>query len=323
MRRRVFIAALGSAAAWPLVAWAQKPIPVIGVLSSGARDSSWPAAAFRQGLKETGYVEGRDVTIEYRWAEDHYERLPALMADLLDQKVVTIAAFGNVAARTAKAGTTNLPIVFTIGSDPVAIGLVKSLNRPGTNMTGVSVLNNDLETKRFELLAEVVPHADTIAFLVNPDSPTTAQKLRNVQAAARDHNRQIVVLNARNDSEFESNFQNLDQRGIEAMMIASDNIFSNESAKLGQIAARHKIPTVSAYSEFTSAGGLMSYGTNEADALHQVGAYVGRILNGERPADLPVIQVASVKFALNLKTAKALGLTIPLPLLGRADEVIE
>ena len=187
MKRRAFIAGLSGAVAWPLAARAQKPIPVIGVLSSGARDSSWPAASFRQGLKETGYVEGRDLTIEYRWAEGHYERLPTLMADLLDQKVVTIATFGNVAARTAKAGTTNLPIVFSIGSDPVAIGLVKSLNRPGTNMTGVSVLNNDLETKRFELLTEVVPLADTIAFLVNPDSPTTAQKLRNVQAAALDH----------------------------------------------------------------------------------------------------------------------------------------
>ena len=277
MRRRAFIAALGGAAAWPAVARAQQPqkMPVIGLLSGGAPDSPLPLPAFRQGLNEAGYVEGRDVAIEYRWAEGHYDRLSALTADLLDRKVAAIVAFGNVAARAAKAATTTIPVVFSSGSDPVGIGLVKSLNRPGTNMTGVSVLNNELESKRLELLVEVVPHAATIAFLVNPNSPTTPLKLRSVQAAAHDLNRQVFVLNASNDREFETIFGTLAEQRIEAMMIASDNIFANEGSKLGLVSATHNVPVISAYRAFASAGGRMSYGTSEADAYHQVGAYTG------------------------------------------------
>jgi putative tryptophan/tyrosine transport system substrate-binding protein len=324
VKRREFIAGLGGAAAWPLAGRAQQPaMPVIGLLSGGAPDSSLPLPAFRQGLNEAGYVEGRNVAIEYRWAEGHYDRLSALTADLLDRKVAAIVAFGNVAARAAKAATTTIPVVFSSGSDPVGIGLVKNLNRPGTNMTGVSILNNELESKRLELLVEVVPHAATIAFLVNPNSPTTSLKLRSIQTAAHELNRQVFVLNASNDREFETIFGTIAEQRIEAMMIASDNIFANEGSKLGLVSATHNVPVISAYRAFVSAGGLMSYGTSEADAYHQVSAYAGRILRGEKPADLPVLQAVKVELVLNLKTAKALGITFPLPLVGRADEVIE
>jgi putative ABC transport system substrate-binding protein len=270
-----------------------------------------------------GYVEGRDVAIEYRWAEGHYDRLPALMTDLLGRRVAAIVALGNAAARAAKAAATTVPVIFTSGSDPVAIGLVNSVSRPGTNMTGVSVLNNDLETKRFELLTEVIPNATLIAFVVNPDSPTTALKLRNVQATADELKRRVVALNARNDRDFEGVFETLEQQRVEGLMIASDNTFANECAKFGEVAAHHNVPTISAYHDFVDAGGLMSYGTSEADAYHQLGNYTARVLKGEKPTDLPVVQVTKVALVLNLKTAKTLGVTFPLSVLGRADEVIE
>ena len=325
MRRREFIAALGGVSAWPLVARAQQSaMPRVGVVGGSSHEAGQRLVApLRQGLSDAGYIEGKNVTIEYRWADSQYDRLPALTADLLARNVAVIAALGNVAARAAKAATTTTPVVFASGSDPVGIGLVASLNQPGSNMTGVSILNNDLESKRFELLTEVVPQATTIAFLVNPDSPTTTLKLQAIQSAARGLGRRLLVLHARGEREFDTAFATLDQERVAAMMIASDGVFSTASESLGQLSARHSVPVISAYRAFAVAGGLMSYGTSINEAYRQAGVYVGRVLKGERPANLPVIQATKVELVLNLKTAKALGLTIPLPLLGRADEVIE
>jgi putative tryptophan/tyrosine transport system substrate-binding protein len=326
LKRREFITLLGGAvAAWPVVAHAQQPgMPVIGFLDAGsAADRTHAVAAFRQGLAEADFVENRNVAFEFRWAEGQFDRLPGLAADLADRKVAIIAAFGNNAARAAKVATKTIPVAFASSSDPVTVGLVTSLTRPGANVTGVSILNQELESTRLERLVQVVPHATTIAFLVNPKSLTADPKLREMENTARMFNRRLQVLNARSESEFESIFAAVEQQQIGAMVVTSDTMFSNESATLGRVSARHTVPTMGAYRDFTRAGGLMSYGSDLGDAYRRVGLCAARILNGEVPSDLPVTQSTKVEFVLNLRTANALGLKIPPPLLAIADEVIE
>jgi putative ABC transport system substrate-binding protein len=321
--RREFIATLGSAAAWPLAARAQQAvIPVIGILHAGS-ERTRAVASFQKGLAEAGYVENENVAFEFRWADGQFDRLPGLAADLAGRKVTVIAAFGNAAARAAKAATTSIPIAFASSSDPVAVGLVRSLNQPGGNVTGVSVLNQELESTRLERLLEVVPHATSVAFLVNPESLTVDPKLREMENAARMFNRHLQVLNARNESEFEQVFVTVEQQRIGAMVVTSDTMFSNESAALGRVAARHSVPTIGAYRDFPRAGGLMSYGSDLAYAYRRVGICVARILKGETPADLPVTQSTKVGFVINQRTANALGLKIPPQLIAIADEVIE
>jgi putative ABC transport system substrate-binding protein len=326
MNRRKFIAALGStAAAWPLAARAQQPaMPVVGFLNAA---SAWEyahvAAAFRQGLGQTGYVEGRNVLVEYRWAEGHYERLPTLAADLVRRQVAVIAAGGNAAVRAAKAATSAIPIVFFVGGNPVELGFVASLNRPGGNATGVVGLGDELGPKRLELVREVVPTATIIAALVNPTNPGAESELSALQAAARTLAVQVQVLHARTEHEIEVAFASLTQLRAGALMIASDAFFSARSEQFAELGLRLAVPTIYGIREFVEGGGLMSYGSSITDAYDKVGAYAGRILKGEKPADLPVQQATKVELIINMKTAKTLGLTVPLSLLGRADEVIE
>jgi putative ABC transport system substrate-binding protein len=331
MRRREFITLLGgAAAAWPLAAGAQQPtIPVIGFLS-GASPELWAARlrAFRQGLSEAGFVEGRNVMIEYRWAEDHNDRLPALVADLVRRQVTVIVTSGPAVGQ-AKAATATIPIVFQAGFDPVERGLVASLNRPGGNLTGFSMLDQELEPKRLELLHELVPAAGHFAVLLNPTSgdPVQAQnqaaQLSKLQAAARTLGLQLEALHAGTERDLDTAIANLVQQRIGGLVI-SDGIFLNaRSEQLGALSSRHAVPTIFQFHEFAAAGGLMSYGINLAELHRQTGIYTGRILRGEKPADLPVQQSTKVELILNLKTAKALGLTVPQLLLGRADEIIE
>jgi putative ABC transport system substrate-binding protein len=328
MRRRKFITLLGgAAAAWPLGARAQQPaMPVVGFLSPNSPGAdAHLEAAFRQGLRETGYVEGQNVAIEYRWAEGQYGRLPALATDLVRRQVTVLAAVGNVTVLAAKTATTRIPIVFQTGADPVKIGLVASLNRPGGNLTGVSVLNSELTPKRLELLHELVPRATVIAFLVNPTNPDSNPNAANesFQAGARSLGLQLPVVQASSDRDFDAVFENLVQLRADGLMISSDGLFISRSEQLGALTLRHAVPTVFQYREFAAAGGLMSYGGSNTDSYRLVGVYTGRILKGEKPADLPVQQSTKVELIINLNTAKALGLTVPLSLLTRADEVIE
>jgi putative tryptophan/tyrosine transport system substrate-binding protein len=328
MRRRKFITLLGgAAAAWPLGASAQQPtMPVIGFLGSASADLYANALrAFRQGLNETGYGEGRNVAIEYRWADSQNDRLPALVADLVRRQVNVIASPGSTpAALAAKAATATIPVVFQIGTDPVAAGLVDSLARPGGNVTGVTTLNTELAPKRLELLRELIPTANIIALLVNPTSPFIAKNISSdLQSAARTFGMQLHILNASTERDFDTVFANLVQLRASALVIAPDAMFISRSEQLGALTLRHGVPAITQFCEFAAAGGLMSYGANFTDAARQVGVYTGRILKGEKPADLPVQQSTKVELTINMKTAKALGLTVPPALLARADELIE
>ena len=325
MRRRDFIVG-GAAATWPLAAQAQQPaLPVVGFLNGGSAWEFAPnAAAFRQGLIETGYIEGHNVFIDYRWAEGHYERLPTMAADLVRRQVTVIAAGAIPAALAAKAATTTIPIVFSVGGNPIELGLVTSLNRPGANLTGQSNLSVELGPKRLELLHLLVPTATTIAVLVNPTNPLTEHLLRDLQEAARTLGVQLHALPVSTERDIDSAFTTLVQLRAGALVIGSDAFFTSRGEQLAAIAFRHAVPTISQWREFAAAGGFMSYGGgSNADAYRLVGVYTGRILKGEKPADLPVQQTAKVELIINLKTAKALGIEVPPTLLARADEVIE
>ena len=327
MRRRAFIAGLGGAAAWPLMAQAQRPpMPVIGLLGSESPDL-WAARirAFHQGLAETGFIDGQNVAIEYRWAEGHNDRLPALAADLASRQVAVIAAPGSSpAALAAKTATSTIPIVFWIGGDAVRLGLVASLNRPDGNLTGVTTLNVVLGPKRLELLHELIPTASVFALLVNPTDRANVETItRDVQAAAGTLGLELHVLNASTELDFDVAFANAIQLRAGGLVIGTDAFFSGRLEQIAALATRHAVPTVYQFREFVAAGGLMSYGGNVMDAFRAVGVYTGRILKGEKPADLPVQQVTKVELYINLKTAKALGLDVSNTLLARADEVIE
>ncbi len=326
MRRREFITLLGGAAAtWPLAARAQQPtMPVIGFLNSTSDASGQAVAEFHRGLSETGYVEGRNVAVEYRWAEGQYDRLPALAADLVRRQPAVIVTTGGIpSALAAKAATTAIPIVFTIGADPVEVGLVASLNRPGGNITGVSILNVELAPKRLELLHELLPAATDMALLVNPSNPNAEIQSRDLEAAARTLGLELHVLHARAEGDFEPALAALAQMRAGALLIGPDTFFVSRFAQLAALALRHAVPTISQYREFAVAGGLMGYGGSLYEPVRLAGLYAGRILKGEKPAELPVQQSTKVELVINLKTAKALGLTVPLALLTRADEVIE
>ena len=327
MRRRDFISLLGNAAAaaWPLAAQAQQPaLPVVGFLGSGSPQSdAFRVAAIRQGLIESGYVDGRNVAFEYRWAEDHYERLPALAADLVRRGVAVIATSSIASAVAAKAATATIPIVFATGGDPIALGLVASLNRPGGNITGVNFLTETLIAKEFEVLHETVPKTPLIGFLVNPTSPNNDAETKNVLAAAEVVGQKLLVLQAHTDSELEAAFVTLHQQRAGALVVGGDAFFLSRRDKIVKLAARQKLPAAYNLREYVAAGGLMSYGTSITQAHQIVGLYVGRILKGDKPADLPVQQSTKVELIINLKTAKALGITVPQSALSRADEVIE
>jgi ABC-type uncharacterized transport system substrate-binding protein len=325
--RREFIFTLGgAAAAWPFAARAQQPaIPVIGFLNGGSPDLfANLVRAFRQGLKETGYIEGQNVTVEYRWAEGQNDKLPALAADLVRRQVAVIGATTTPAALAAKAATTTIPIIFFVAGDPVELGLVASLNRPGGNITGTTTLTLEVGPKRLELLHEMVPTATIIALLVNPTSPNlAAAQVRDLRMAARGLGLQIHVLHASTDRDFDTVFATLGQLRAGGLVISSDSFFFSRSQQLAALAARHAVPAIYPFREDAAAGGLMSYGGSLADSHRLAGAYTGRILKGEKPADLPVQQSTKVELILNVRTAKSLGLTVPFSLLGRADEVIE
>ncbi len=317
--RREFITLFGgAAAAWPLAARAQQPaMPVIGFLSAEwAGLTAERMRAFHEGLRETGYVEG---------AEGHNDRLPVLATELVRRQVTVIVAAGSTPATlAAKAATTTIPIVFYLGADPVDIGLVTSLSRPGGNLTGVVTLNAEVSAKRLELLHELVPTSTTVALLVNPTSPTLADTItRDLRAAAQNLRLQLHVLHASSESEFDTAFATLVQLRAGALVIAADALFNSLSEHLAALTVRHAVPAIYQYREFVSAGGLMSYGTNVVDTYRPLGVYTGRILKGEKPAELAVQQATRLELIINMKTAKSLGLTIPLPLIGRADEVIE
>jgi len=327
MERREFITVLGGAAAvWPFAARAQQPtMPVIGFLS-GVSPQSYVhvVAAFRQGLKEAGYVEGQSIVIEYRWAQNEIDRLPALAADLVSRRVAVIATTGTPSAFAARAATTTIPIVFEVGFDPVAVGLVASLSRPGGNLTGVTNLGVEVEAKQLELLHELVPTATTIALLVNPTNRTLAEALsRDMQPAADKLGLKLQVLNASTDRDFDTVFTTLARHRPGALLIGADIFFISRSQQLAALAVRYAIPASFYFREFVVAGGLMSYGGSFTEAHRQVGVYVGRILKGDKPADLPVLRPTKFELVINLKTAKALGLTVPAALLTAANEVIE
>jgi len=326
MKRRAFISLLGGVvAAWPLTARAQQPaMPVIGFLNGASPDGYAPyVAAFRQGLKEAGYVDGQNATIEYRWAEGHYDRLPALAADLIQRKVTVIAATTTPAAQAAKAATSTVPIVFTTGGDPIKLGLVASLNRPGANVTGVSNLLVELGSKQLGLLRELVPPTTAIATLMNPNFSGTESQLGDVEAAARMLGLQLIVLRASTDREIDIAFATMAQQGGGALVLGVDPFFLERRDHIVTLAARHAIPAIYPVRDFAVAGGLMSYGTDFADSYRQAGIYAGRIVRGEKPADLPVQRSTKFEFVINFKTAKVLGLAVPNAMQLLADEVIE
>jgi putative tryptophan/tyrosine transport system substrate-binding protein len=326
MKRREFIAGLGSAAAWPAVARAQQSsMPVVGFL--GAPSPSHYAqytAAILQGLRETGFVEGQNVAIEYRWAEGQFDRLPALAMNLVSQRVAAIVTIGGTpAVVAAKTVTSAIPIVFMVTSDPVQLGLVASLNRPGGNITGVAMMGVELEAKRLELIREVVPKAALIGMLTNPDNPQAESQTRTIQDAVRAIGQQVFRLNASTSSELEAAFANFVQRRVDALLVGQDTFVFSERELLVALVERHRVPAIFPWRECVALGGLMSYGADLKDAYHQTGVYAGHVLKGAKPADLPVQQPTKFETVINLKTAKTLGLTIPETLLATADEVIQ
>ena len=332
MKRREFITLLGGAAAgtssisWPLAARAQqRALPIVGVLSSGAPGPfAETTLAFNQALSDAGYVADKTVTLEYRWAEGQYDRLPALAADLVNRRAnVIVTAGGAITALAVKAVTTTVPIVFIMGDDPVRAGLVVSLNRPGGNITGVSLIIAELLAKRFDLLSELVPQAATIALLVNPSNPNTEIDKKNAQAAASTRGRQLVILNASSIAEIDVAYETAAQKQIGALLIGTEILFTNQRAQFVALAARYRIPTMHQWREFVTSGGLVSYGTSHTEPYSQAAAYAARILKGEKPANLPVTQPTKFELAINLKTAKALGLKVSDKLLALANEVVE
>jgi putative ABC transport system substrate-binding protein len=326
IERRKFVAGLGGATVvWSLAARAQQPaMPVIGFLRNTAATGYNPiVTAFVRGLKEAGFVDGQNVAIEYRWADNHNDRLPALATDLIRRQVTVVVAAGIPAALAAKAATSTIPIVFEIAADPVEVGLVASLNRPGGNLTGVTTLNVELAPKRLELLHEVVPTTRSIALLIDPASPFTERLSTDTQTAASTLGLELHVLQASTERDFETVFASLVQMRAGALVINNDAFFLSRIEQLAALTVRHAVPTISAYREFTAAGGLMSYGGSLTDPYRLTGVYAGQILKGEKPADLPVQQATKVELFINLKTAKALGLTVPQSLIVAADEVID
>jgi putative tryptophan/tyrosine transport system substrate-binding protein len=323
IRRRDFIILAGGAAAvWPLAAQAQAAMPVIGYLAAGSsKGDEQIAAALFKGLAETGYEDGKNVRIEYRWADNQYERLPSMAVDLVRQKVAVIAATTTPAAKAAKQATTTIPIVFTTISDPVQIGFVASLNRPGGNVTGVTLLSVEVGPKLLELLRGAAPLATVVGLLVNPTNPNAESQVNNTQAAALRLGLQLQVLNASAESEFDAAFDKLRELQVGGLIIGQDVLFNTKSAQLAALTVRHAIPAIALVREFAIAGGLISYGASRLDSWRQAGIYVGRILKGEKPSELPVMQPTKFELTVNLKTAKALGLN--LPYVGFADEVIE
>ena len=324
IRRRSFITLLGGAAAWPLVVRAQQPaLPVIGYLNVG-EPGERQVAAFRKGLSETGYVEGRNVAIEFRWARYDGERLPELVADLIRRRVAVIATPASMpAAFAAKALTTTIPIVFSGARDPVQAGLVASLNRPGGNVTGVTSMNVDIGPKRLGLLRELVPRAARFAVLVNPTAPITDSEIADLQSAASAVGRQLDILTASTNHDIETAFANLAQKQIDALVISPNTLFGSRRAQIVTLATFHRVPVIYSDRAYTEIGGLMSYGGNLADTFRQTGIYTGRVLKGEKPADLPVMRATKFEFVINLQTARAFGLTVPPGLLAIADEAIE
>jgi putative tryptophan/tyrosine transport system substrate-binding protein len=325
MRRRTFIAAFGGAAAWPLVGRAQQPMQAIGYLSSFARDTNRKfTQAFLEGLSDAGFIEGRNVTIEYRWAEEgRYDELPMMAADLVGRRVSVIFASPIPAALAAKAATATTPIVFAIGSDPVETDLVASLNRPGGNVTGVTFLSVELGAKRLELLRDLIPKIASIALLVNPNNPNAAPQTKEMQAATSALGLRLDILSAASQSDFDNAFATLVRQRSGALVVSADPFFISNRDQLIALAMRHSMPAIYYAREFVAAGGLISYASSLADSFRRAATYVGRILKGEKPADLPVLQPTEFELVINLKTAKALGLTVSPSLLARADEVIE
>ena len=326
MRRREFITLLGAAAAWPVAARAQQPaMPVLGFVNpTSAQSWARPLSAFLKGLSQTGYVEGRNVAIEYRWAENRNDRLPAMVADLVRRQVSVIAATSTPAALAAKAATTTIPIVFETGSDPIQLGLVGSLSRPGGNITGVTQLVQEVTPKMLELLHELLPTAHVMALLVNPTAPALAQTYTSeVLAAAHSLGLELHVLNASSERDFDGVFAKVIELRAAGLVIGAEALFTSHSEQLAALAVHHAVPTIYKGREFAAAGGLMSYGSDITDSYRLAGVYTGRVLKGEKPADLPVQQATKIELYINLKTAKALGVTVPLPLSGRADELIE
>src|SRR6516164_8553668 len=327
MRRRDFIKVIaGSAAAWPFTARAQQlALPVIGFLNS-ASPQPWEnyVAGFRAGLKEAGYVDGQNVTIEFRWDEGHYDRLPRMAADLVRRKVNVLVATGGLpSVVAAKAATSTIPIVFTTGSDPVRLGVVASLSRPGANLTGVSLFSTVLDAKRLDLVRRLIPGVQLIAVLFNPNRPDHASHVKEIQEAARTVDQQIHILLASDEAAIDAAFASAAQLHTGAMLVGGDPFLNSERDKIVRLAAQYSIPAVYEQREHAVAGGLMSYGTNLTDGYRQAGTYVGRILKGEKPGDLPIVQSTKFEFVINLKTAKALGIEVPPNLSAEADEIIE